>query len=138
MNATETNRKLNDHIRFNKGTKTVCVSTCLNYFGISPNSYNYTSSKKNRNAYENVLRKFGYSVRSRKSEFKIQKYNQTTMTQLKSNVKKSTYTNKDLFIVDCVQRKSAHLIIINGEGEIIIDTAPNMRWRIRSVKLVTK
>jgi hypothetical protein len=89
MNETLQNKTLTDHIRHNGGSKTVCVSTCLNFFGIKDNQYHYTSSNTNRTAYINVLRKFGYSVRSKKSEFKALKY--PTMTQLKENMRKSKY-----------------------------------------------
>jgi len=133
---TKKNTRIKDHIYYNNGSiKSVCVSTCLSFFGVSPDSYHYTSSKINRQAYESVLRRFGFSVRSRASEFRITKM-KTTTTQLKSAIKKSSYTEKDFFIADCVQRTTAHLIVINGLGETIIDTAPKMRWKILAVKQI--
>lgn len=131
------NKKIVNHIEYGKGTKTVCVSTCLSFLGIAPNQYSYTSSSKNITAYENVLRKFGYAVRSRASEFKLKKY-LTTMTALRKAIKGSNYTKVDMFIVHGIKSKSAHLMVLNGEGSIIIDTAPNSKWRIASVKQVFK
>ncbi len=133
---TRQNRTINKHINHQKGTKTICVTTCLNFFGIPFDAYHYTSSDRNIFTYKNVLRRFGYSVRSRKSEFKALK--PITMTQLKRNMKKSKYTASDLFIVSGYQRKCAHLMVLNGEGETIIDTAVGMKWRIREVSIVEK
>lgn len=133
---TRMNMSINDHINHSKGVKTVCVSTCLNFFGIPFEAYHYTSSAKNISAYKNVLRRFGYSVRSRKTEFKALK--PITMTELKRNMKRSKYTESDLFIVSGFQSKCAHLMVLNGQGETIIDTAPNKKWRIRQVSIVEK
>ena len=130
--------KIKKHIEYSKGRKSVCVSSCLSYFGIEPYEYTYTSSKRNRYSYENVLRKFGYCVRSRASAFKVKKYNKSTLTQIRRNIAQSDYTVKDMFLVLVCQRKSAHLIVVNGSGEIIIDTAPKMRWRVETVKQVFK
>ena len=113
--------------------KTVCVTTCLNYFKVPFDSYHYTHSKSNVQAYKNVLRRH-WSVRSRKSEFKVSKF--PTMTQLRSMMKKSNYTDNDKFIVSGFQSKSAHLMVLNGNGETIIDTAKGKKWRIRDVAIV--
>jgi hypothetical protein len=137
MNAlTIKHREISKHVRHDKGSKTVCVSTCLSFFGVPIDGYTYTSSKKNVRAYKNVLRRFGYSVRSRKSEFKAMR--QISMTKLRANMKKSSYTDKDLFIVCGCQSKTAHLMVLNGNGETIIDTAPKMRWNISDVSIVEK
>ena len=126
-------KTLYDHIDHNGGRKTVCVTTCLNYFKVPFDSYHYTSSGSNIQAYKNVLRRH-WSVRSRKSEFKVSKF--PTMTQLRSMMKKSNYTDKDKFIVSGFQSKSAHLMVLDGNGETIIDTAKGMKWRIRDVAIV--
>ena len=135
-NQTALYQTINDHVKHSKGTKTVCVSTCLNFFNIPMDGYSYTSSHKNVNAYMNVLRRFGYSVRSRKSEFKASKF--PTMTELKRNMKKSSYTENDFFVVSGFQAKVAHLMVLDGNGTTIIDTAPKSKWRIRTVSIVEK
>ena len=121
-------RTLNDHIKHSKGTKTVCVSTCLNFFKIPFDAYHYTHT------YKNVLRKFGYSVRSKKSEFGALKH--ITMTKLRSNMRKSKYGKDDYFIVVGYQSKKAHMMVLNGNGETIIDTAKGCKWRISGVCIV--
>ena len=134
---TQNHRQIVEHIKYGKGMKTICVSTCLSYLGINANQYTYTTSSRNMKAYENVLRKFGYAVRSRATEFKVRKY-YSTMTALKQAIRRSKYGEADMFLVHGVQRKSAHLMIINGNGEMVIDTAPKMKWKIFSVKQVFK
>jgi|TARA_R110000851_G_scaffold63075_5_gene144416 hypothetical protein len=136
LTLTQQHKKLTEHIQHSKGIKTVCVSACLSFFGIPIDGYTYTSSDKNVKAYKGVLRRFGYSVRSRKSEFKAMKF--PTMTQLRANIKKSSYGVNDLFIVSGSQSKKAHLMVLNGKGDIVIDTAPKMKWRIRDVSIVEK
>lgn len=133
---TQKHRKLYDHIQHGKGTKTVCVTTCLNFFNIPMDGYSYTSSHRNVSAYKNVLRRFGYSVRSRKTEFKASNY--PTMTALKANIRKSKYTVKDFFVVHGIQSKSAHLMVLDGNGNTIIDTAPKSKWKIAQVSIVEK
>lgn len=131
---TKKHIKLNKHIYTKGGAKTVCVSTCLSFFGIEPNQYHYTSSNTNIVAYKNVLRRFGYSVRSRNSMFKLRK--RQTMTNLKQMLRKSEYGAKDYFVVSGYQSKVAHLMVLNGNGETLIDTAPNSRWHIRDIAIV--
>ena len=125
---------LTDHIKHSKGSKTVCVTTCLNFFKIPFDAYHYTSSDRDVHTYKNVLRKFGYSVRSKKSEFKALKF--ITMTKLRSNMRKSKYGKDDYFIVVGYQSKKAHMMVLNGNGETIIDTALGFKWRIGSVCIV--
>ena len=133
---TRRNRTLEDHINHSKGTKTVCVTTCLNFFNIPFDAYHYTSSDRNVYTYKNVLRRFGWSVRSRKSEFKALK--PITMTQLRRNIKKSEYTENDFFIVYVAQRKEGHLMVLNGNGETVIDTAEGKKWRVYGVSIVER
>jgi len=133
MDVTSKYQVLSDHIRHAKGSKTVCVATCLSYFGIPIDSYHYTSSNGNINAFKTVLRK-QWSVRSRKSQFKISK--RPTMTELRRMLKKSEYTNNDKFIVSGINSTSAHLMVLDGNGETIIDTARGCKWRIRDITIV--
>lgn len=138
MNQTHKHRVLKGHITHKSGAKkTVCVSSCLSFFGIKPEWYSYTSSGKTINSYEGVMRRFGYGLRSRKSELKV-KIGSTTMTQLRKALKASKYTRNDFFLVSGVQTKKAHLMVLNGLGETVIDTAQGMKWKIRSVKQVIR
>jgi len=129
-------RTINEHINHSKGTKTVCVTTCLNFFKIPFDAYHYTSSNKDIHTYKNVLRRFGWSVRSKRSEFKALK--PITITQLRRNMRRSEYTSEDYFIVDGYQAKTAHLMVFNGNGETVIDTAEGKKWRVRGVSIVER
>jgi len=133
---TKRNYVLKDHKDYKSGAiQSVCVSTCLNYLGIPPTQYKYTSSNANMYAYENVLRRHNYNVRSRASEFKLKKY-KSTLTEIKANIRKSNYRAKDKFLIHVINKKNSHLILIRGNGETIIDTAPAMRWKVLSIKHV--
>ena len=129
-------RTINKHINHSKGSKTVCVTTCLNFFKIPFDAYHYTSSDKDIYTYKNVLRRFGWSVRSKRSEFKALK--PITITQLRRNMRRSEYNSEDYFIVSGYQAKKAHLMVFNGNGETVIDTAEGMKWRVRGVSIVER
>lgn len=129
-------RTINEHINHSKGSKTVCVTTCLNFFKIPFDAYHYTSSDKDIYTYKNVLRRFGWSVRSKRSEFKALK--PITITQLRRNMRRSEYNSEDYFIVSGYQAKKAHLMVFNGDGETVIDTAEGMKWRVGGVSIVER
>ena len=127
-------RTLNDHIETGSGTKTICVSTALSFFGVAPDEYRNTSSNKNMTAFVDVLRRKGYSVRSQKSKLRLKR--RATTTQCRRALKKSEFTEKDYFIFWGSQKTSGHVIVMNGDGETIIDTAPNCRWKMVKILLV--
>jgi len=124
------------HIYHSKGTKTVCVSTCLSFFGIHPDEYNYTSSDKDNFYFIKLLRRKGYSVRSRMSELKL-KYWKTTTTDARNALRKSDYGKDDLFLFVGRRKTYGHAIVMDGNGKTIIDTAPSCRmktWKIWKVE----
>ena len=149
MNATtEKYRTLKSHIvyrdepnpRGNKDcyrpAKTVCVSTCLNFLGINADSYKYTSSSKHSDYWRQVVRRAGFSLRTWKPAFK--KENCPTMTSLRKTLRQSEFGADDYFLVGGYQSRCAHLMVLNGKGEIVIDTAPGKKWRISQCYKVTK
>ncbi|MFW6225816.1 MAG: hypothetical protein ACOC3V_02505, partial [bacterium] len=94
---TQEFKVLKNHKYYDSGkVKTVCVSTCLNFFGITIDKYNYTSGKV-INSYENVLRRFSYSVSSKMSKLKIKRGD--SLTTVKKSLKKSNYSINDYFII---------------------------------------
>lgn len=154
-------KRLTDHVRTDKGSKTVCVTTCLSFLGIDINSYRFTSTKKNYLSFLNVVRRNGYSVRSRNSEFKIRTWpgwiatankasalrriyeeslqyriNQSDLA--KTIAKNKKYSSNDIFMVHLANSKTAHLVIYNGDGVKLIDTAPNHRYKVFNVWHVFK
>ena len=109
---------LANHIKTQQGGfKGICVSAVLSYFGVTPDKYHYTSSNTNKRAYEVILRRFGWNVRSRQSVFK----KATTMGKLKKAIKEySDYTTDVNYMV----LVKGHLLLLNSKGETIVDTAP--------------
>lgn len=129
------------HIRHQGGSQTVCVSACLSYLGVDPATFHYTSSKRNRYAYENVLRRAGFGVRSRASEFKVKKADRyhgslANLSDVRARLKASDYTAKDRFLLCLEQTTCAHLILVDGNGKTLKDTAPNKRWKVSRISIV--
>lgn len=134
----ETNKHLHirDHIKHKGGTKTVCVSTCLSFLGIHPDEYNYTSSKTNNFLFIDIIRRKGFSVRSKMSELKLKSWD-TNTTDARRALKKSKYGSDDYFLFVGQRRTYAHAIIMDGNGKTIIDTSPSSRmktWKIWKIE----
>jgi len=120
---------LNDHIVTESGNfKGVCVSAVLSYFGITPDQYKYTWSKKVGNNYHNILRRFGYSVRSRNSVFSKAK----TVSQIKKAIKKyaDIYDNVSYMVV-----VKNHVLLLNSNGQTVVDTSPRKMDRRKVLKV---
>lgn len=128
---------------YKDGHKTVCVGACLAYFKILPNQYKYNTSVRNPYHYKSILRLWGYSVKSLNSKLgikKLNKYNSRewlTLTKLRKRIK-SEFTSEDRFIVHVGSGKGGHVIILDGNGQTIIDTAENSRWHVQDVVKVEK
>jgi hypothetical protein len=110
------------------GMKGVCATAILSYLGVTPDKYSYTSSKTNVNAYENVLRRFGYSVRSRKSAFKGAK----TVSQVSKVVKSYEDYTPDVYYLIHVDR---HVLLLNSDGKTVVDTDPRKRDRRKVISV---
>jgi len=119
---------LSDHIKTGSGNfNGVCVSACLSYLGIKPKDYKFTWSKKTMNsATYNIMRRFGYSVRSRKTAFKKAK----TVSALKKAIKAYVDVCADVYYYVQV---SGHVLLIDSSGNVLVDTAPRKRDRRKVV-----
>ncbi len=58
------------------------------------------------------------------------------MSELRRMLKKSSYTPSDKFVVRGQQTTTAHLMVLDGDGNTIIDTAKGMRWKIGDIAIV--
>ncbi len=109
---------LTNHVNTKSGNfKGVCVSACLSYLGIKPNQYKYTwSTRKGNDSAISILRRFGWSVRSRSSKL----LNGTkTVARVAKNIKNyNDYTDDVVYYV----KLSGHVLLINSNGEVIVDT----------------
>jgi len=118
-----------DHVQHGSGNfKGVCVSAVLAYFNITPDQYNTTSSKKNLRQYENVLRRFGYSVRSRKSVFK----KATSVGQVRNLINKYSDVSTNVKYMIMVW---GHLLLLDSEGNTLVDTSPRKRDRRKIIDI---
>lgn len=111
---------LKQHIIRKSGSwKTVCVSTVLNAIGITLDAYHSTSTVKNVNAYENVIRRHGYALRSRKSYMGTCE----TVGSIRDKIKKLNDPVGTVYLI----RLKDHVLLLNSNGETIVDTDKRVR-----------
>ncbi len=114
-------RGVEDHRWFKSGEgKTVCTSAVLAAFGIDACSYNYSGRLTQRQA---ILRKFGWAVRSRKS--KLPKGTSV------GGVRRLIAAHKwgDPVGTRYMIRVQGHALLLDWDGNTIVDTAPRKRDR---------
>ena len=121
---------LADHVRTGGGNfNGVCVSACLSYLGIKPNQYKFTWSKRTGNdSALAIMRRFGYAVRSRKTAFK----KATTVSALKKAIKGYTDLSDNVYYYVGVK---GHALLLDGNGNVLVDTDPRQRDRRRVFKV---
>jgi|15BtaG_2_1085339.scaffolds.fasta_scaffold00086_36 hypothetical protein len=142
-NETKRNIVLNDHITHGSGQrKTVCVSTCLSFFGVPVNAYNYTCKgiiKRGKYGTDNrrgsILRRFGYAVRSRLSS--VGGYD-STVGSVRRKVAQLGDPKGTNYIAIVHGHNTAHCIVIDDKGGTVIDTDPrkNDRRRVAEIHAV--
>ena len=122
---------LSEHVRTGGGNfKGICVSACLSYFDIQPHQYKYTSSKINTHTYLNVLRRFGWAVRSRKSA--LLKGTKTVGSVRREISGYSDYTEDVVYLIHV----KGHVMLLNANGDTIVDTDPRKVDRRRVFNVV--
>jgi hypothetical protein len=99
----------------NGGKKTGCTSACLAYFGIGLSDYRYSQTCTD---VVNVLRRKGYTVRSRLSSVK----RGSTVGGLRKQLAK---LGKGIYLV----RVPGHVLLLNEKGETVVDTDSRKRDR---------
>ena len=145
---TKRHKVLNDHITHKSGeAKTVCVSTCLAYFGVPAGSYKYTDNgfrnRKTRRYFTDnrrgaILRRFGFAVRSRLSS--VGGYD-TTVGKVRAKIAKLDDPAGTKYIAIVLNgSREAHAIVLDRDGSTLIDTAPrkNDRRRVAEIHAVVK
>lgn len=123
---------LTNHIKHKSGKmKTVCTSHVLSFFGIDSSTYHYASDK---NTVSQILRRNGYSVRSRNSIMNIKVYN--TIGKLRKKIKTIDGNENNYYYVGVV----GHAMVLNGIGKTIVDTAERLRdrRRVTHINIVSK
>ena len=138
-----------DHIRHKSGkVKTVCVTYCLTALGIAFDAFTVTGSLDKPN-YLGILNREGFSARSRRS--KLSKT--ATIGNSRAAIRKMSDSAQDIYWVvilgdhygDRVGSKKGgycHAVLINGNGEVVIDNAISQVKRdhrkIHSIHKITR
>ena len=114
--------KLPDHIRRSSGShKTVCVTACLTALGIPVNAFHSTSTRKNVHAWQGVVRRNGFALRSRKSRIP----RGASVGACRRAIAKLGDPAGTRYLVH-VDR---HLLLLDSDGSTLVDTAPKKRDR---------
>ena len=142
---TKNHQVLSDHIKHKSGKrKTVCVSTCLSFFGVPASAYNYTDrgiNKGGKYATDNrrgtILRRFGFAVRSRLSS--VGGYD-TSVGKVRAKIAKLDDPAGTKYLAIVHGARTAHAIVLDRDGSTLIDTAPrkNDRRRVAEIHAVVK
>lgn len=108
-------------------SKTVCVTACLTAIGIPVDRFHSTSTKKNINAYEGVIRRNGFALRSRKSAMP----KGASVGACRAAIRKLNDPKGTVYLV----RIYGHVLLLDQNGETVVDTAPRKR-DVREVRKI--
>jgi hypothetical protein len=108
-------------------SKTVCVTACLTAIGIDLNAFHSTSTAKNIDAYEGVIMRNGFALRSRKSSMP----KGASVGACRKAIQKLDDPRGTLYLV----RIAAHVLLLDASGETVVDTAPRQRDRRAIMKI---
>ena len=108
--------------------KTPCATSILAFFGVEGVTWNDRTKK---NVWADTLRRAGFSVRSRTS--KLNKKEQTVCAA-RSKIAKIATDEKDIIaFIACIK---GHVLVIDRNGQTVVDTAPRKRDKRQIVRLV--
>ena len=127
--------RMSEHIIHKSGSmKTVCVTACLTTLGVPFESFTTTySTRTGKNTALQVLNSNGFSARSRKSKMP----KNPTIGVCRKAIKK---LNENTIYYVCVTGSNwAHAMLLDNEGNTIIDTAPRKKdkRRVTSIHSIT-
>ena len=105
---------------------TPCAGAMLQYFGCMGVTWNARTQK---NVWADTLRRNGYSVRSRYSKIK----KGASVGGIRKTLTKIAMTEGN--IMAFVVRVKGHVLVINCEGQTIVDTAPRKADRRKVISL---
>jgi hypothetical protein len=124
---------LREHIRRPSGSvKTICVTSVLSKLGIPLHAYHSTGTPGNAQAYEGVIRRNGFALRSRMSSVpKGASVGAARKHIVKINANDPPGT---MYIVQV----RGHLLLIDCQGNTLVDTDPRKadRRTIRRIHAV--
>ena len=119
---------LPNHIKHQSGkSKTVCVTACLTSFGIDVSSFNYTGHLYDQTRVK-ILNRNGYSCRSRLSAVGGEN---TSIGKVREKIRQLNDRADTRYLVCMCYGDSCHAIVMDKNGETIVDTAPRKMDRRR-------
>jgi hypothetical protein len=119
---------LKSHIYRNTGSaKTVCATTVLCALGISIEKFHSTSTKKNIDNYESVIRRHGFALRSRKSKIK----STSSVGSIRTKLNQFGDPQNTVYLV----RLKNHVLLLDSNGKTIVDTDPRVKDKRKICKL---
>jgi hypothetical protein len=120
---TAESRTLSAHIKTNVGMKTVCVTTCLTFLGVPVDSYEYTHIYGKGEQWTQLLEANGYELTD------IRKGRMMSVTEARKMITSSgKYGPKDYFVISACRSRDAHLMVLDGRGRYLINTAKGARF----------
>ena len=126
--STAPHVRLSDHIFRDSGScKTVCVTAAITSFGVPVDAFNSTSTKKNVNAYEGVLRRNGFALRSRKSSVG----KNPTVGGIRKRLQGLGDPEGTRYLI----MVWGHVLVLDRDGNTIVDTAPRRADRRKVVRI---
>lgn len=113
--------------------KTVCVTACLTALGVPFDGFQVTGSLRKAN-YLQILNKFGFSARSRKSRMP----KSLTIGVCRKAISK--LTEDAVYLVVVSGSGYCHAMLLDSFGGTIVDTDPRKRdkRKVHSIHAVTK
>jgi hypothetical protein len=109
-----------------------CVAAVLDYLGVPNETYIYTSVRGKRKLYEEILEKNGYTL------VKDMRVTGKSVSVALRELRKLGYTSTDRVIILSSNKSKAHILLVNGAGQRIIDTAPRVRHKVEELVKVSK
>lgn len=126
--------RLEGHITHASGAKkTVCVTSCLTAIGVPVDGFQVTGSIQSKN-YLSILNRHGFSTRSRKSKMP----KGLTIGACRKAIAK--LDEDAVYFVIVMGKGYCHAILLNSEGQTVVDTAPRKRdkRKVHTIHAITR
>ena len=127
---------LTEHVTHASGKrKTVCTSAALAFFNVPPSAYHYSGHAEQDNA---VLRRHGWSARSRKSAFGV-KGGKASLASVIRGIKARGEEGHYKLSIRLTKGQGYHCIVIDSKGKIVVDTASSAttpRATVRDIYII--
>lgn len=125
---------MKSHIEYQSGkVKTVCATACLTALGVPFNGFQVTGSIAKAN-YLQILNKFGFSTRSRKSYMP----KNPTIGKCRKAIQK--LDENAAYLIVLKHAGYCHAIVVDNVGKTIVDTDPRKmdKRKVYSIHAVTR